>query len=337
MLRSLAIEQLIAESGAGCATEETREAALEALEKDFERDTEPSSEEETPDEGPPSEDLGYADTIPPPDPLDEAFVDLEISWKTRNVDVFPKLDDVTTKKLPHRNLVLDGICSHCAHCGHQLSDAVSIQRGIGPVCSKKGYHEDAVEGDECQAMIDLSEFPELVDFLTEHYKPLGLRGLVNGLVKVASLNRPRGRGMGEGNYRVHAACCDAIESLGHRQLAGLLRETLVVATVTKCSAEPGVYSVHVKKRDLPTWWNTEMRRAIAGLQWVKADKTHRVRFYHSEHDGDADFQALSNHQGADGRRVTNRAVLWNLLKDAFTGMVVKTVDGNVRIKEKKAA
>ncbi len=148
-------------------------------------------------------------------------------------------------------LLFHGVCTACAHCGQPLSDSVSIERGIGPVCSKKGYAEDPKDADEMQAMIDLAEFPSLVRFLTERYKPQGVRALMNGLVRICSLNR---------RSPVHRACTDAVESLGYKQLASTLRESVSVVDVKECKEVPGYFLVHVKKSDWSWDWTNLVRR-----------------------------------------------------------------------------
>lgn len=242
-------------------------------------------------------------------------------------DAYPDLSRVTTTKVPHRNLVLEGVCSHCAHCGHQLTDAQSIQRGIGPVCSGKGYAEDVVDGDEMQAMIDLVEFPELVDFLNEHYKPLGIRGLVNGLVRVASLNRPRGRGWSEGNAEVHAACCDAIESLGHRKLAKLLRETLIIMEVRESTEYPHCLEVWVKKRDWTKSWSWDVARDVSGSFFSKKVKALVIPVGNNG-------RVLSNCRPNENGPITNKRALWNLMLSYYGGSVAKVNGEAVKISEK---
>ena len=167
------------------------------------------------------------------------------------------------KKGQRFTLVFQGVCSHCAHCGQPLSDSVSIERGIGPICSKKGYMEDPSNPDEMQAMIDLAEFPELVQFLSDQYKPQGVRGLMNGLVRICSLNR---------RSPVHQACTDAIESLGYRKLASLLRESISVVEVSDCKDHPGNYVVWVKKSEWSWNWTNDIRREIPGSFPSRAHK-----------------------------------------------------------------
>lgn len=144
-------------------------------------------------------------------------------------------------------LVFEGVCTHCAHCGQPLTDATSTERGIGPVCSKKGYHDETPIGDGDDALLALAEFPTLVNYLVEKYKPKGNRGLVNGLVRTASLNR---------RTPVHAACCDAVEALGYKRLAGALRESISVVEISDDKVHADSYSLWVKSSDF-SWpfWN----------------------------------------------------------------------------------
>jgi len=244
---------------------------------------------------------------------------------------YPDLSNLSTKKLPHRNLIMEGCATHCAHCGHELTDSVSIQRGIGPVCSRKGYSEDPVEGDEMQAMIDLAEFPELVEFLTVHYKPLGIRGLVNGLVRVASLNRPRGRGQKDGNVKVHSACCDSIESLGHRKLAQLLRETLVIMELRESDAYPGCYEVWVKRREWSREWSRDLKRATSGSFFCRKAKATVVPIHKAD---DPTLFRYSNRTDENGRRVINKRALWDLMLQHYGGLVAKVKGVPVKLVEK---
>jgi len=247
-------------------------------------------------------------------------------------DSYPDLSNLTTVKIPHRNLILEGVCTNCAHCGQPLSDSVSIQRGIGPRCSRKGYSEDPVNGDEEQALIDLAEYPELVAFLMEHYKPLGIRGLVNGLVRVASLNRPRGRDQCEGNADVHAACCDAIESLGHRKLAALLRETLVVLEVRDSELYPGHAEVWVKKRNWTKQWSWDVQRDTWGSFFSREAKATVIPMHKPD---DPKAVACTGRSDSQGRHITNKRALWDLMLKHYGGLVAKVRGRTVKIVEGK--
>ena len=160
----------------------------------------------------------------------------------------------------HHKLVFQGVCSNCAHCGMPLTDSVSIERGLGPICSAKGYLEEPTNPDEMQAMIDLAEYPALVEFLVKKYKPLGVRGLMNGLTKICSLNR---------RSPVHSACTDAIDSLGYVKLASLLRESIAVIELKHHDAS--TFHLWVKKSEWHPAWSYDLRR-IPGAYFSKQQK-----------------------------------------------------------------
>jgi len=163
-------------------------------------------------------------------------------------------------------LVFEGVCTHCAHCGQPLTDAVSTQRGIGPICSKKGYHDEVVASDDTEALLALAEFPVLVDYLVKKYKPEGNRALCNGLVRTASLNR---------RTQVHAACCDAVEALGFTRLAAALRESISIVEISDEPGKPELYSLWVKKSDFSwAFWN-ELKR-LPGVFMTRYPKKHTV-------------------------------------------------------------
>ena len=164
------------------------------------------------------------------------------------------------KKGQHYKLVFQGVCTNCAHCALKLTDSVSIERGIGPVCSKRGYFEDPTDPDEMQAMIDLAEYPDLVNYLVTKYKPQGIRGLMNGLVKICSLNR---------RSPVHQACCDAVESLGYKKLASTLRESIAVIEIKNQDAN--TFHLWVKKSEWNWAWSNALRQ-IPGAYFSRQEK-----------------------------------------------------------------
>jgi hypothetical protein len=198
-------------------------------------------------------------------------------------------------------LVFEGVCTNCAHCSQPLTDSVSIERGIGPVCSKKGYLEDLPTNvDEMQAMIDLAEYPDLVTFLVERYKPQGVRSLMNALVKICSLNR---------RSPVHPACCDAIESLGYTRLASTLRESIAVIEIKDCKEHPGNLHVWVKKSDWNWGW-THMLRTLPGAFFSRQLKGAIVPVRHKRQ-------------------------LWEGMLKHYEGFCAKTPNGVIKIVRKK--
>jgi len=233
--------------------------------------------------------MELAETLPAPPSEEQQIRDFSMSESYR------------LKNGMRGQLVFEGVCTHCGHCGQPLSDAVSIQRGIGPVCSKKGYHEDPVASDEIQAMIDLAEFPVLVEYLNAKYRPQGVRGLMNGLVRICSLNR---------RSPVHQACTDAIESLGFNNLAAALRESVsVVEIMDHEKVRPGYFLVHVKKVDWSWAW-TNALRAVPGS-----------------------FPSRYPHKGTCVPKSEKRA-LWNLMLLHYSGLYAKTPTGAIKIRKK---
>ena len=195
-------------------------------------------------------------------------------------------------------VIMQGVCSHCAHCGISLRDATSIQRGIGPICSKKGYHDpDPEQVDEMGAMIALGEYPELVQYLNDHWKAKGHRGLMNGLVRIASLNR---------KTPVHEACCDAIDSLGWRKLASTLRESLAVMEIKDSKAHDGHFEVWIKKTEYKYAWSADMRREIPHSFFSRALKAMVVP-------------------------KNNKRQLWELMLKHYSGLCAITPSGTVKI------
>lgn len=191
---------------------------------------------------------------------------METSENTNAATVDPVLafvGSLTTKKLHHRICVTSGVCSNCAHCGMELSDGLSIETGMGPVCRGKGFNDEGVKegADEMQAIVALAEFPEVCTFLVENYHAQGLRKLMNGITKIASLNR--------GNIELHAACCDAIEALGWTKLANTLRDSISVVTIKHSTIHVGCIEVRVKKHAYKWGWMQDMRE----IQGVFYDRT----------------------------------------------------------------
>lgn len=202
-------------------------------------------------------------------------------------------------------LICDGVCVDCARCGMTLTDAVSIERALGPDCSQKGYDEEAVNSDEMQAFIDLAEYPELCNYLTAKYKPLGVRGLMNGLVKIASLNR-RAAGL-------HASICDAIESLGYRRLAASLRDSIAVVEIKESKRDPSCYQVWVKKGEWTYQFGNELKR-ISGLNQYS-----RMR--------------PGDNKGVLVPKSAKRG-LWEAMLKFYSGYVAKTPAGTIKISRK---
>jgi len=202
-------------------------------------------------------------------------------------------------------LICEGVCVSCARCALKLTDSVSIERGLGPDCSAKGYLEDPKSSDEMQAFIDLAEFPQLCDYLTSKYKPLGVRGLMNGLVKIASLNRK--------SVGLHAAICDAIDSLGYHTLAGALRDSISTIEIKESVKDPACYQVWVKKGEWTFAFGQEMKNIS------------NVGRYEKMRPGDT--------KGVLVPKSAKRG-LWEAMLRFYPGCVAKTPAGTIKIARK---
>jgi len=265
------------------------ELALEqdALEKDFDRDPTVVAS--------PDHEETFEGENSPEDPSDDGKVVEAPLGAT--VAYMPVRDALSVRGRKHA-VVMQGVCSNCAHCGISLRDATSIQRGIGPICSKKGYHDpDPEQVDEVGAMFALGEYPELVQYLNDHWKAKGHRGLMNGLVRIASLNR---------KTPVHEACCDAIDSLGWRKLASTLRESLAIMEIRESQDHDKHFEVWIKKTEYKYAWSHDMRRDIPHSFFSRALKAMIVP-------------------------KSNRRQLWNLMLKHYSGLVAKTPSGTVKI------
>lgn len=220
----------------------------------------PVEEEPAPSDLPLESEPAYAPTEPAPPPEMEEAAPVPVAPASGEVEIPPDVAYVT--KGMRYKLVMEGACTHCAHCGQPLTDATSAERGIGPICSKKGYHDETPVLDDTEALLALSEFPALVDWLTKKYKPQGNRALCNGLVRTASLNR---------RTPVHAACCDAVDALGYKRLASALRESISVVEISDSKERPENLEIWVKKSDFKwAFWNE--LKAVPGVFMVKFPK-----------------------------------------------------------------
>lgn len=211
-------------------------------------------------------------------------------------------DDALNEQARKHKIVLEGVCSRCAHCSLGLTDAVSVQRGIGPVCSKKGYAEQPeIESDPVEALIMLSKWPFLVDFLTRYSGGLekgNVQKLMNGLVRLCSLNR---------KTEVHDACTDALERLGYLKLASLLRQCLCVVEIRDSQNNPNHQVCWVKKSDWSPSWSWKIRKAVPDAFFSRQEKgmLYPIEF---------------------------KKAVWHLIKEEYAGLCVRCPDGKaVRI------
>ena len=120
------------------------------------------------------------------------------------------------------------VATHCAACGRTLTDAVSIEKGIGPVCRKKYLYEDAYPIDKDTAF-------QLTVFLTDSAIPEELaakigeaclddnsRRAANLLVHAASTEGPRAA----------IEATHALRLLGYEALANRAQQRLAKVHIT---------------------------------------------------------------------------------------------------------
>jgi len=284
------LAEIAAAEDAARAAEEAREEQALQLEKDFDREERAAIQAES---------APVSEPEPAPEPAAAPAPAETPEQKARRLELSkPIVGAISTEKMVHGTMILNGIAEKCVSCGMPLTDAISIQRCMGPDCSAKGYAEDPADPDEMGAMIELAEFPALVEFLTQHYKPLGLRGLMNGLVRVAALNR---------KSPVHAACCNAIEMLGYGRLANTLRSSLVIGEVRDSKLHAGCHHLWIKRAN----WTREFGSACQRIPRAFFDRGEKGWI-------------IPKHPAA-------RSALWRALMEHYAHEAIKTATGPVKI------
>jgi hypothetical protein len=207
-----------------------------------------------------------------------------------------------TKVVSREGLIVDGTCDRCAHCSLILTDSQSIQRGMGPSCSKKGYNDDAVDPDEVQAFLHLSPYPELVQILHTKIGPEGspnrLQKLMNELVRVCSLNR---------KHQCHRDICDAIDALGYKKLASTLRESLHTVEFKTSKNKPDFFAVRTKKSHI-IWDFNNVIKQIPGTSFSRDEKAFLIP---KKQDG-----------------LSNDSYIWGVITDFYRDHIVKTDSGS---------
>jgi hypothetical protein len=273
---------------AAAAAEEGREEQAVQLEKDFDRQERAAIQAES------------APEVEAPAVQAAPAAQAETAeQKARRLELSKAIvGAISTEKMVHGTMVLNGIAEKCISCGMPLTDALSIQRCLGPDCAGKGYAEDPIDSDEMGAMIELAEYPALVEFLIEHYKPFGLRGLMNGLVRIAALNR---------KSPVHPACCNAIEMLGYGRLANTLRNSLVIGQIKDSKLHAGNHHVWIKRAS----WTREFGRACGAIPRAFFDRVEKGWI-------------VPKHPAA-------RVALWRVLMEHYSHEAIKTNSGPVKI------
>lgn len=206
---------------------------------------------------------------------------------------------LTTQKLHHGDLILHGVTDRCAHCGINMSDSLSLESGLGPTCRRKaGYFiEPEFPGDVMDAMVHLAPYPEVFQFMLDHYKPGGNRALMNGLVRLCALNR---------KTQLHRDCTNAIEVLGYTKLASVLRRSLEDVVVKPSKDFPGFLQVWIRRSLYNSSFNYECRQDIPNHTWNRRLRSRLVP-------------------------ETDKRVLWTLLRKHYAGCLLTTAEGTREI------
>lgn len=131
--------------------------------------------------------------------------------------------------------------THCCICRAALTDAVSVERGIGPVCSRKYYiveHEITPEMVEVAlGIIACSKLDNAVKLTVKHLKD-NPREFCNILIKWASAHYDE--------RSVVFDVADAVEALGFVELASKLREDRTCVHVRPDASDPERITVHTR-------------------------------------------------------------------------------------------
>lgn len=188
------------------------------------------------------------------------------------------------------NLALHGVCTVCAHCALTLTDSMSIETGLGPVCRKKARYDDPenADKDETVAMALLAKHTEVFDFLINNCgKNKSL--LMKAMVRIASLNR---------NTELHRDITNAIEALGWVTLANHLRKPFAAISISK---NDDWYALKIQKKYFSYEYWSLMREFVE----FRFDRLNRqVLFTQPE-----------------------KAKVWHILKICYPNFVLKTPEG----------
>lgn len=160
------------------------------------------------------------------------------------------------------------VASQCACCGKTLSDAPSIESGMGPLCRKKhGYATPEGTADLTAALAAIG--PHMTALALPVDATSDARRLANLLVhRIAVLQ----------DGEVAAACVDGIRALGFETLGDRCakRMTKIVVRVED-DEKTGDTTIVVKA----PYSDGGALRSLPGRRWDGATKTTRIRVYRS--------------------------------------------------------
>jgi len=132
--------------------------------------------------------------------------------------------------------------SHCCICRHTLTDAVSVNRGMGPICSKRYYEVEHVITDEmvmdALGCVAASQLENPVKMAAKHLKGKP-REFANVLVKWASAHYDQ--------RDVVFDVADAVGALGFTGLATRLREDRTKVHMREHPTDKGFLTIHTAK------------------------------------------------------------------------------------------
>lgn len=185
---------------------------------------------------------------------------------------------------------LHGVCNNCAHCGLTLTDSLSIETGLGPICRKKARYNDPenAEKDETVAMALLSKYEEVFSFLMNNCGK-NKSQLMKAMVRIASLNR---------NTELHRDITNAIEALGWVTLANHLRKPFAAIVIGKSDDS---YSLKIQKK----YFSYEYWNMIREFVEYRFDRLNKCIWFKEE----------------------EKAKIWHILKLHYPNFVMKTPEG----------
>lgn len=183
------------------------------------------------------------------------------------------------------------VATRCCLCGRELADAVSLERGVGPVCAQRyGADEPQVAPNWSRAGAQLWAGGIPVETLDALITACDARRLANAaLYRVsAAPDAPE------------AACLvEGIRALGFVTLAERLTERLAEEGTVTVRAEGAVYCVAAPFNPA---FNEALREAAPSRRWDREARVWRVP-------------------------AADRAGLWRAIRTAFRGHVLVTDEG----------
>lgn len=166
--------------------------------------------------------------------------------------------------------IADITATHCCICNAELTDAVSVNRGIGPICSRKYYDVEHVITDEmvqvALGILFASKLDPRVKVFAKRLKDKP-RDFCNLLVKWASANYDQ--------TEIVFECSDVIAALGFTDLAFVLRERRTQIVLADDAKDATRMTVHTSS----AWQIRNNMSRVPGV--AKAEKRGRFSLNYS--------------------------------------------------------